>query len=91
MNGLNMTFSGLSVYDATAENGFHLRGRVSHPQTSDGGYDSAACSNWWTQASSEVKRSIFMDDFVYSISQKRMKVNAVNNLASDLKVIALDD
>jgi hypothetical protein len=89
--GTNMTFSGLSVYDATTDTGFSLRGRVSHPHTASGGYDSGACSNWWTQASSEVKRSVFMDDFVYSISDKRMKVNAIGNLATDIATIPLDD
>ncbi len=82
-----MTFSGLMVYDVTAA----PSGRCRTPHTSPGGYDSRACSNWWTQASSEVKRSIFMEDFVYSISDKRLKVNAVGNLATDLATIPLDD
>lgn len=89
--GTNMTFSGLMVYDATTDAGFHLRGRVAHPQTQDGGYNSSACSNWWTEARSEVKRSIFMDDFVYSISDRRLKVNALANLGVDVAEIPLDD
>jgi hypothetical protein len=67
--GQNMTFSGLMVYDVTADAGFHLRGEISHPRGA-----SSNCSNWWTDASSDVKRSVVMDDFVYSISDEIVKV-----------------
>jgi len=88
--GTNMTFSGLMVYDVTAANGFSLRGKVSHPNTSSGtGYNNAGCSNWWTQANSEVKRSLFMDQFVYSVSASRIKVNDVGNLSQDVATVAL--
>jgi len=90
--GTNMTFAGLIVYDTTAGGGFKLKGKVPHPQSSSGnGYDSSACSNWWTQAQSEVKRSVVMDDFVYSISQKRVKVNGLGNLASDIAEVSLEN
>ena len=89
--GTTMTFAGLMVYDASAAGGFTLKGKVAHPQTTSGGYDSGACSQWWTQASSEVKRSVIMDDFVYSISDKRVKINGLANLAIDLAVLPLDD
>jgi hypothetical protein len=89
--GTNMTFSGLMVYDTTATGGFKLKGKVAHPMTSTGGYDSAACSNWWTNASSEVRRSVVMDDFVYSISNKRVKVNAFANLGADIAEVSLEN
>jgi hypothetical protein len=90
--GTNMTFAGLIVYDTTAANGFALKGKVSHPNSaSTTSYDSSGCSNWWTQASSEVKRSVVMDDWVYSISNKRVKVNALGNLATDIAVLPLDN
>ena len=38
------------------------RRRPSRPRTG------ITCSNWWTNATSQVKRSIIMDDFVFSIS-----------------------
>ena len=87
--GTNMTFAGLIVYDLTTDGGFKLRGKVAHPQNASG-YDSSACSNWWTQAKSEVKRSVIMDDFVYSVSDRRVKVNGLGNLGADLADIALD-
>ena len=89
--GTNMTFAGLIVYDTTVANGFQLKGKVAHPNTSTGGYNSGGCSNWWTNASSEVKRSVIMDDFVYSISNKRVKVNALGNLATDIVEVSLEN
>ena len=83
--GEEMTFSGLMVYHVTAEEGFSLTGEVTHPPSADIG-----CWNWWTDASSQVKRSVFMEDFVYSISETRLKVNGLNSLASDLVEIPLD-
>ena len=77
--GNAMTFSGLMVYDATVAGGFNLRGRVAHPRGPD-----ASCSNWWTNASSEVKRSVFMDDYVFSVSESRVKVNRIDDLGVDL-------
>jgi hypothetical protein len=83
--GETMTFSGLMVYRVTAEDGFSRTGEVTHPPSEDVG-----CWNWWTDASSQVKRSVFMEDFVYSISETRLKVNAMESLASDLVEIPLD-
>ncbi len=94
--GTTMTFSGLLVYDTTVSGGFHLRGRVAHPNSTPsygdyGDYDSNGCYNWWSNAGSEVKRSVFMDDFVYSISGRRVKINALSDLSTDLADISLDD
>ena len=47
-------------------------------------------AHWWTQARSEVKRSVIMDDFVYSVSERRVKVNGLANLSADLADIPLD-
>ena len=90
--GYQMTFSGLMVYDVTANDGFKLRGKVGHPSTTSDnqwGYMSSACGNWWTNASSEVKRSIVMDDWVYSVSSSRIKANALSNLAVDAAEVSI--
>lgn len=88
--GLNMTFSGLMVYDVTTASGFKVKGKVAHPtDASTGGYDSNGCSNWWTQASSKVKRSVIMDNFVFSVSDDLIKVNDLNALSTDLVSIPI--
>jgi hypothetical protein len=90
--GTDMTFSGLMVYDVTTASGFSLRGQVAHPtDPTTGQYDDAACSNWWTQASSQVKRSIIMDDFVFSVSDSLIKVNSLDALGTDLVKLPISD
>jgi hypothetical protein len=83
--GTNMTFSGLIVYDVDTEHGFRERGRVAHP--SDpllGSYNNAGCSNWWTRASSVVKRSVIMDDYVFSIADSAVRVQDLHALGADV-------
>lgn len=82
--GQNMTFSGLKVLDVSATTGFGLHGQVAHPPS-----PAATCNNWWTNASSEVRRSVVLDDYVYSISESRIKVNKLDDLAQDLVDIPL--
>jgi hypothetical protein len=93
-----LTFSGLMVYDVSVETGFRLRGRVAHPWpvsaadaltygTSDPSY--YACSDWWTDSSSVVERSIFMDAYVFSASHQLIKVNQLDQLETDLASLRL--
>jgi len=86
--GTQMTFSGLMVYTVTAENGFALRGRVPHANIST---NRRSCSNWWTNATSVVKRSIIMDDYVFSISDAAIKVNHLDRLTQDVVSLSLED
>jgi hypothetical protein len=83
--GQNMTFSGLMVYKVNTQNGFKLQGKVSHVTTGENW-----CSNWWSNASSVVKRSIIMDDYVFSITGKQIKVNHLNDLASDIAAVSIE-
>jgi hypothetical protein len=86
--GTDMTFSGLMVFDVSVEDGIRERRRVEHP-SSNGAYDDDACSQWWTQAKSVVQRSVFMDDFVYSIASDVMRVQNLDALGSDLASVSL--
>lgn len=79
-----MTFNGLLVYDVTASSGFHLRGKVHAMSSATDG-----CTNWWSQASSSVKRSLFMDDFVYAVSESRIQVNSLDRLGTDVATVTL--
>lgn len=90
----SMTFSGIKFYRVTATSDFSLTGGVSHPYVDP--YDNggtygvgAACSRWWSDAQSVVKRTVFMDDFVYSISERRLKVNDLRDLSLDVADVAL--
>ena len=81
-----MTFSGLMVYDVSADRGFDLRGRVSHADSNQ----TVHCYNWWTDGSSVVQRSIILDDHVFSVSSALIKVNHLDALETDLTSIPID-
>lgn len=89
-----MTFSGVKLYSVTVDGGFSLTGDISHPYVdayaNNGTYGvGAACSSWWTQARSMVKRTVFMDDFVYTISEQRIKVNDLRDLSQEIADVTL--
>jgi hypothetical protein len=48
------------------------------------------CQNWWTNATSQVKRSIVMEDYVLSISEQLVKINHLDDLSTDLKVLPIE-
>jgi hypothetical protein len=86
----HMTFGGLMVFDVSVEQGISERGRVAHPGA-NGIYDDTACSGSWTKARSTVKRSVFMDNYVYSISSDTLRVQAVESLGNDVTQVPLQD
>ena len=86
MYGTDITFSGLIVYDVSIEGGLVERGRVAHPGP-NGAYV-ASCNNWWTNATSVVERSIFMDDFVYSVARDIMRVQDLNDMGTDVSSVS---
>jgi hypothetical protein len=83
VNGDTVTFSGLLVYDVDVERGFTKLGGVDH------GNHTASCGTWWSQATSQVKRSVFLDDLVYSIAQDRVKVQRMGRFGKDLADIPM--
>ncbi|MET0344289.1 MAG: beta-propeller domain-containing protein [Polyangiales bacterium] len=87
--GTTMRFSGLMLFDVDLARGIVERGRVAHPPLDGQGYRDALCSNWWTNATSNVKRSVFMDDFVYSVAPDVVRVQALGELGRDLAVVPL--
>jgi Beta propeller domain len=82
--GQTMTFNGLMVFDASIGAGFAEHGRVPHAVGSG-----ISCGNWWTNASSTVKRSLFLDQYVYSISDAELKVRDVGALSTELVTVPL--
>ena len=88
-----MTFSGVQFWDIDVDDGITLRGEVSHPYVdpydTDTYYVGGECANWWTDSSSVVQRTIFMDNFAYSLSSTLMKVNDLNALSPDVAEVSL--
>jgi hypothetical protein len=86
--GYEMTFSGLLVYDVTTEDGFTELGGVPHAEPTSGDDYWAACGNWWTSPNTAVKRSVFMEDYVFSIAPDLINVASVSALSDVL--VSLD-
>ena len=82
-NGDKLSFSGLLVYDVDLEKGFTRLGGVDH------GKQGVSCSTWWSNAQSAVKRSVFLDDLVYSIASDRVKVQRMSHFGDDLADLSL--
>jgi uncharacterized secreted protein with C-terminal beta-propeller domain len=72
-----LTFSGAIVFDID-ENGFELKGKIDH---SDGG-KIANRDCWWGYCYYEnnVLRNLYMDDVLYSFSNKYLKMNKIDDL-----------
>jgi uncharacterized secreted protein with C-terminal beta-propeller domain len=82
-NGTLLSFSGLLVYDVDLEKGFTRLGGIDH------GTKGVNCNTWWSQANSAVKRSVFLDDLVYSIATDRVKVQRMDHFGEDIADLSL--
>ncbi len=82
-NGDQLSFSGLLVYDVDLDKGFTRLGGVDH------GTKGVSCGTWWSNASSAVKRSVFLDDLVYSIAGDRVKVQRMSHFGEDVADLSL--
>ena len=71
------------MYRVSIDTGFQRLGAIDH------GAKNARCANFWSNATSAVKRSIFLDELVYSIAPDRIKVQKLGALGTDLADIAL--
>ncbi len=78
-----LAFSGLQVWDVSIEKGFAKLGGVDHGKAGVG------CNTWWSRAESAVKRSVFLDDLVYSIASDRVKVQRLGELGADVADLSL--
>ncbi len=87
--GMRMDFSGLLVYETTVGNGFDEIGGIPHEASeTDYSYQSG-CNNWWTDSHSKVQRSVFMEDFVYSIAPDRINVAQLIDLEHSIASVEL--
>ncbi len=68
-------FQGAFVYNVTLENGFKERGRITHVDE-----EIDLKSGYYYDWQYQVKRSLFIEDVLYTISDKRIKANALSDL-----------
>jgi len=85
--GGTMTFNGLMVYHVTPDKGFDYLGGIPHELAED---PDVSCFNWWTKSGSQVKRSILMDDWVFSIALDEIRVAPIDSLGGTPTVVNLE-
>ncbi|MBU2100638.1 beta-propeller domain-containing protein [Candidatus Micrarchaeota archaeon] len=72
------TFQGAYVYNLSLENGFQLKGRITHLSADD---DSLKKSGYYYRGGgTEVKRSLFIGDVLYTISNNKILANSLSDL-----------
>jgi hypothetical protein len=92
-NGMfgKLSFSGMVALDVNMSQGFTELGRLEEPYpasaTDDGFVYGGACQDWWTDSNSVVSRTVVMDDFVYAVSDSRVRVQALSALGADVAVV----
>lgn len=72
------TFQGAYVYDLTLENGFNLKGRISHYDTNEEFMKSG--SYFRGDSGSSIRRSLYIEDVLYTFSNTRLQLNDLENL-----------
>lgn len=65
-------WQGAYIFDISRE-GIEVRGTVEH-------YSGNEESQWWYSSPNAIKRSLYMDDVLYTISQKRVQANNLDTL-----------
>ncbi len=77
------TWQGAYVFGLTLEDGFEVKGKITH---NEGDED----QNWyWYGSPNAVRRSLYMDDVLYTVSAAKIKANDLNNIDTELKEIKL--
>jgi inhibitor of cysteine peptidase len=74
------TFQGAYVYHLSLENGFDYQGRITH-QTSDQMQQSADYYWYWGSSSTDITRTLFIGDVLYTISDSMVKMNNLGDLS----------
>jgi len=77
------TFQGAYVYDLTLENGFDLKGRVTHYEDEETFLKSGY---YYYGDEGAVKRSLYIDDVLYTVSGEKIKLNDLTDL-SEIKTL----
>jgi inhibitor of cysteine peptidase len=82
----DFTFQGAYVYNLNLEDGFKLKGRITHYEDDEifkkSGY-------YFYGDDYNVQRALYIEDILYTISNGKIKLNTLNNL-EDLKELDID-
>jgi inhibitor of cysteine peptidase len=73
----DFTWQGAYVFDLDTDKGFQLKGKVTHISEDD---DSLLKSGYVYKSQYSVKRSLYIDDTLYTISDAMIKMNGLSDL-----------
>jgi len=79
----------LELFEVGAQTGFTLRGEVDHGPLLERQCGSA--QGWTCAFSPEIRRGLFIEDFLYSVSGGAIVVHEVGDLATELATVLLPD
>jgi len=68
-------FQGAYVYNINLDDGFDLKGKITHVTDEE-----ELKAGYYYDYNTQVRRSLYMDDTLYTISNKRIKANDLNDL-----------
>lgn len=87
----SLSFSGVVAIDVSLQSGFAELGRLEEPYPAEqtGFQYGGACSDWWTDSNSVVRRTVVLDDFLYAVSESRVRIQNLTSLGTDIKVVDL--
>ncbi len=74
-------WQGAYVFNLDLENGFQLKGRVTHVED-----DSFDKSGYYYFSSFSVRRSLFIDNILYTVSDRMIKANSLDDLSEINKI-----
>ncbi len=77
-------FQGAFVYNLSLENGFELKGTITHEDDNQAAKKSGY---YYYSGGNEVKRSLFIEDVLYTISNNKILANSLNDLSLIKKLV----
>lgn len=75
------TWQGAYVFSINIENGFVLKGKVTHMNETE-----LSGSEYYYDYTSQIRRSLYMDDVLYTVSQRMIKANSLTDMSETGKV-----
>jgi len=76
------SWQGAYVFNLDLENGFVLKGKITH-------VNETAESEYYYDYQSQVRRSLYMDNVLYTISSRMIKMNDLGNIGNEINKIEL--
>ncbi len=82
------TFQGAYIYGLNHINGFEYKGRITH-QSPDQMQNPSDYYWYWGQSNTDITRTLYIDNILYTISNEMVKMNNLNDL-SEINSVTLD-